>query len=293
MYGLSALRSQLLPPPAQTLSLHPGADYAGRYVKPTLFHLGDLQIHSFGLLVALGFLFGLASASYNARRAGLKGEVVYDLAPWLVGAGLIGARLLYVVSYWNRDFAGQPLTEAFAVWKGGLVFYGGLILAVLVGIWRIRAMKLPLWTMADCLAPGIALGHAFGRIGCLLNGCCYGRPTDLPWAIRFPLSHPTAHQPIHPSQIYESLLNLAFFAALMWGFGRRKFPGQIFALYLAGYAVLRAFTEWFRGDYDFISRPAAGMFTPGQSTSFLILVAGIALFFTLRPKSETAGRVAS
>jgi len=261
-------------------------------VKPILFHLGDIQIHSFGVLVALGFLAGLASASYNARRAGLKGEVVYDLAPWLVGSGLIGARLLYVISYWDRDFAGQPLTEALAVWKGGLVFYGGLILATLTALWRIKAMTLPLWTITDCLAPGIALGHAFGRVGCLLNGCCFGRPTSLPWGIHFPGSHPTAAAAVHPAQVYESLLNLVFFGALMWGFGRRKFPGQIFSIYLIGYALLRAFTEWFRGDYDFISRPTAGAFTPGQSTSLLILAAGIALFFTLRPKPDLTGPVA-
>lgn len=262
-------------------------------MKPILFRLGDLQIHSFGVLVALGFLAGLAAAAYNARRAGLKGDVVYDLAPWLVAGGLIGARLLYVVSYWQRDFAGHPLTEILAVWKGGLVYYGGLILATLTGIWRIRQMKLPLWTMADCLAPGVALGHAFGRLGCLLNGCCFGRPTTLPWGIQFPASHSTAAASLHPTQIYESLLNLMLFAALMWGFGRRRFAGQLFALYLVGYAVIRAFTEWFRGDYAFISRPAAGVFTPGQSTSLLILLAGIALFFTLRPKPDSTGLVRS
>lgn len=246
-------------------------------------------MHSFGVLVALGFLVGLASAAYNARRAGLNGEVVYDLAPWLVGAGLIGARLMYVISYWDRDFAGRPLREAFAVWNGGLVFYGGLILASLVGLWRIRAMKLPLWTMADCLAPGIAIGHTFGRMGCLLNGCCFGRPTSLPWAIHFPANHSTAGAGLHPTQVYEALLNLAFFGLLMWAFPRRRFAGQIFALYLVGYAILRAVTEWFRGDYDYISRPVAGVLTPGQSTSVLILVAGLALLFVLRPKPGLRG----
>ncbi|MEN9732446.1 MAG: prolipoprotein diacylglyceryl transferase [Verrucomicrobiota bacterium] len=254
-------------------------------MRPILLEFGDLRIHSFGVLVALGFLLGLRAAASNARRAGLHGDVIYDLAPWLIGSGLVGARLMYVVTYWNESFAGQPWREVFAVWKGGLVFYGGLILAILVGMGRIRSLGLPLWTTADCLAPGIALGHVFGRLGCLLNGCCYGRPTQLPWAIHFPTGHASGGVGIHPSQIYESLLNLAFFIALMWGFRRRRFPGQIFAIYLMGYALLRAFTEWFRGDYDRLSQPLSGSFTPGQSTGLIILVAGIALYFTLKPRA--------
>ena len=259
-------------------------------MKPILLHLGNFQLHSFGLLVALGFLAGLAAAARNVRKAGLNGELVYDLAPWLVGAGLVGARLLYVISYWDKDFAGQPLIETIAVWKGGLVFYGGLILAILVALWRVHSMKLPLWTMADALAPGVAIGHAFGRIGCLLNGCCYGRPSSLPWAIHFPPSHPTAGISVHPSQVYETLLNLTFFGLLMWGFGRRRFSGQIFSFYLMGYAVLRAITEWFRGDYDRISHPLSGVFTPGQSTGLWIFLAGLALYFVLR--TQTAGKPA-
>jgi phosphatidylglycerol:prolipoprotein diacylglycerol transferase len=253
-------------------------------VHPILIQLGNVSIHSFGVMVALGFLAGLWVASRNARNAGLNGEIVYDLAPWLVGAGLIGARLMYVASYWQRDFAGRPWREAFAIWNGGLVFYGGLILASVVGMWRIRRMQLPLWTMTDCLAPGIVLGHAFGRVGCLLNGCCYGHGTTAPWGIHFPADHITKGAAIHPTQLYEALLNLAFFGGLMWLFRRRKFPGQVFATYLVGYAVLRSFTELFRGDYDLLSRPSAGLFTPGQTTSLLILTAGIALFVILRPK---------
>ncbi|HAB18068.1 MAG TPA: prolipoprotein diacylglyceryl transferase [Verrucomicrobiota bacterium] len=254
-------------------------------MKPILFHLGHFPIHTFGVLVALGFLAGLMVSAFNMRRLGLNGEAIYDLAPWLVVAGLVGARVWYVGSYWQRDFVGRPWTEAFAVWQGGLVYYGGLILGTLVGIWRIHAMKLPLWTVADCLAPGVALGHAFGRLGCLMNGCCFGRPTTLPWGIHFPPTHSTHPAAVHPTQIYEALLNVAFFAALMWGVRHRRFPGQVFSVYLMGYAVLRSFTEWFRGDYDVRSSPLAGVLTPGQLTSLLILIAGIALFLVLRPRS--------
>jgi phosphatidylglycerol:prolipoprotein diacylglycerol transferase len=257
-----------------------------RSVKPILFHFGDYALHSFGVMVALGFLAGLWVSARNVRRAGLNGDVVYDLAPWFVGGGLIGARLWYVISYWQQDFAGKPFSEVFALWHGGLVFYGGLILATLTGIWRVRRLGLPVWTMADCLAPGIVVGHAFGRLGCFLNGCCYGTATQLPWGVQFPADHVTKGATVHPTQLYEASLNLVFFAGLMWCFGRRKFPGQVFAVYLMGYAVLRSFTELFRGDYEVLSKPTAGILSPGQTMSLLILTLGIALFVTLRPKRD-------
>lgn len=252
-------------------------------MKPIVFQWGNLSLHSFGVMVALGFLAGLWVAARNARRAGLSGDVVYDLAPWLVIGGLVGARALYVVSYWDRDFAGRPLTEIVAVWKGGLVFYGGLIVAVLAGFWRLRQLKLPLWTVTDCLTPGIVLGHAFGRLGCLLNGCCFGRPTTAPWAIRFPSDHVTGGGAVHPVQLYEAGLNLLFFVLLMALFARRKFSGQVFAVYLIGYAVLRSTVEIFRGDYE-SPGSGSGRLTPGQWMSLLILGAGIALFLTLRSR---------
>ncbi len=260
-------------------------------MKPILFHVGSFPIHTFGVLVALGFVFGLWAASRNARTAGLNPELPYDLAPWLIGGALIGARLLYIVSYWQRDFAGQPFTEIFAIWKGGLVYYGGLIGATAAGIFVVLRRKLPLWKVADCLAPGIAIGQAFGRTGCLLNGCCYGRETDVPWAIRYPEGHSTFPHLVHPAQVYESLLNIGFFGLLMLLQRRRKFDGQVFATYLIGYAFIRSFVEYFRGDYEVISRPVNGVFTPGQTTSVLILAAGIGLFFFLRRPGNAPGSV--
>lgn len=260
-------------------------------MKPILFNLGSFPVHTFGLLVALGFIFGLWAASRNTRAAGLGPDLPYDLAPWLIGGTLIGARLLYVVSYWQRDFAGQPWTEIFAIWKGGLVYYGGLIGATLAGIFVAVRRKLPIWKTADCLAPGIALGQAFGRTGCLLNGCCFGREATVPWAIQYPTGHSTFPHLVHPAQVYESLLNLAFFGLLMLMQRRRKFDGQVFATYLLGYALIRSFAEFFRGDYDVISRPTAGVFTPGQTTSVLIFGAGLALFFFLRRPASASGNV--
>lgn len=150
-------------------------------------------------------------------------------------------------------------------------------------------LKLPLWKTADVLAPSIALGHAFGRIGCLLNGCCYGRACSLPWAIRFPADNPlnSPTYPVHPTEIYESLLNFGLYLGLAWLFRRRKFDGQIFGVYLISYAVIRAFVEMFRGDYP-PNQIHLGL-TPAQWVSVPIFIAGVVLFAALS-KQRHAGK---
>ena len=129
-------------------------------------------------------------------------------------AGLLGARALYVISYWEEGFAGKPWYEVFMIHHGGLVFYGGLIGAVLTSVVYVKWKRLPPMKVGDALAPSIALGHVFGRIGCFLNGCCFGSACSLPWAVRFPAEHQTAGQPVHPSQLYEAGLNLLLYAGL-------------------------------------------------------------------------------
>jgi phosphatidylglycerol:prolipoprotein diacylglycerol transferase len=193
-----------------------------------------------------------------------------------------------VISYWHEFFEGKPLAEIFMVWKGGLVFYGGLVGATLAGIFYIRLKKLPLWKVADILAPSIALGYVFGRIGCLLNGCCYGRACNLPWAIRFPADNPLNPPtfPVHPTEIYDSLLNLGLYAFLAWLYRRKKFDGQVFGVYLVCYAVLRSFVEMFRGDYPEYQHYLGGWATPAHLASILILAVGLVLLGLL-PRSET------
>jgi len=133
------------------------------------------------------------------------------------------------------------------------------------------------------LAPSIALGYVFGRAGCLMNGCCYGRPTDLPWAITFPGDHPTHGVPVHPTEIYDGGLNLIFYCFLAWLFRRRKFDGQVFAVYLVGYAVLRSVVEYFRGDYPV--HYFGGWATPAQVVSIVIVFGGLMLWLFL-PKTR-------
>jgi phosphatidylglycerol:prolipoprotein diacylglycerol transferase len=250
-------------------------------VYPIAFKLGPLTVHSYGVMMALAFLAGLWTAGRRGLRAGIAAEKVYDLGPWLIIGAILGARTVYVATYWNEEFAGQPIWEIFMVQHGGLVFYGGLIGAMLGCILYTRLKHLPLWKLADILAPSIALGYVFGRIGCLLNGCCYGRACDLPWAIRFPADnplHPPTY-PVHPTQIYESLLNLILYAALAWLYRRKKFDGQVFAVYLMSYAVLRSFVEMFRGDYS--QAHIHGGLTPAHLVGIGIFAAGLALLWML------------
>jgi phosphatidylglycerol:prolipoprotein diacylglycerol transferase len=248
-------------------------------VHKIAFELGGLAIYWYGVLVATGFLAGLWTANQRSSRSRLPEELIPDLSPWLIGGAIIGARALYVISYWREYFAAKPIWEIFMVRHGGLVFYGGLVGAALTTIAYARWRRLGVWKIADVLAPSIALGHAFGRVGCLMNGCCYGRPTNLPWAIRFPANHDTGGAPVHPTEIYEALLNLLLYVALAWAYRRKRFDGQIFAAYLVAYAILRAFVEMFRGDYTVYY--VHGWFTPGQLVSFGMFAAGLVLFWKL------------
>jgi len=232
----------------------------------------------------IGFVAGLWTASRRGICDGLEPAVIQDLGVWLIVGSIVGARILYVVSYWKEDFAGKPLTEVFMVQRGGLVFYGGFIGACLATIIYAKWKKLALWKLADVLAPSISLGYFFGRIGCFMNGCCYGRPTHVPWAVQFPQPNPFYPERIHPTQLYESFLGLVLYASLAWLYRRKKFDGQIFATYLLCYAVLRAFVETFRGDYPI--HYLGGWATPAQLVSLGIFVAGLILYWQLPRKPQ-------
>jgi phosphatidylglycerol:prolipoprotein diacylglycerol transferase len=268
-------------------------------VHKIAFLLGPLTISWYGVFVAAGFLFGLWNASRRALRARIDPEAIFDCGTWLLAGAILGARLMYVTTYWPdivdsaRDYNHSPFLEIIMVQHGGLVYYGGLIGAsagCILFAWRRR---LPLWRLADVLAPGVALGSFFGRWGCLMNGCCYGRPTTLPWGIQFPVGHEThpfndgLPHFVHPTEIYDSLLNLGLFAGLAWFYRHRRFDGQVFAFYLVGYSVLRSFVEYFRGDYP--PRELVGWATPAQLLSLGTLAAGVLLLVVL----PRAGKVAA
>jgi phosphatidylglycerol:prolipoprotein diacylglycerol transferase len=268
------------------LSLLGAAPTLRGLVDKVAFNIGPLPVHWFGLLVAAAFLVGLWTASRRAARDGLAPEKISDAGVWLILGTILGARGLYVISYWNEHFAGKPWTDIFMVQQGGLVYYGGLVGATLAGVFYIRRHRLPLWKVADALAPSIALGYFVGRFGCLMNGCCYGRPTTLPWAIHFPADHPTMGVGVHPVQIYDALFNLGLSFFLGWLHRRKKFDGQIFAAYLIGYSILRSIAETFRGDYPVLY--FGDVATPAQLVGGAILVAGLLLYWKLpRPQPKT------
>jgi phosphatidylglycerol---prolipoprotein diacylglyceryl transferase len=248
-------------------------------VHPVAFHLGSLPIYWYGVLLALAFVVGLWTASRRGVRDGLNPEIIVDAGTWLILGTLVGARLLYVVTYWREQFADQPWTEVFMVRHGGLVFYGGLIGASVALLLYVRLKRLAVWKLADALAPSIPLGYALGRVGCLMFGCCYGRPTDLPWAIHFPSDHATHGAGVHPTQVYDSLLNLALYLGLAWWYRKKKFDGQVFAIYLVGYSALRGLVETFRGDYT--TEYVLGTLTPGQFVGILIFLVGAGLWWRL------------
>lgn len=233
-------------------------------------------------MIALGFLAGLWTASRRSLLAGVSAERILDLGLWLMVGSMIGARALYVATFWQEQYAADPFPEVFMIHHGGMVYYGGLIGACLACIIYARVKDLPLWKVADIMAPSIPLGNVFGRLGCVFNGCCYGTACSLPWAITYPASTPNApHYPVHPTQIYDSLYNLVLYAALAWLFRRRKFDGQVFAVFLLGYAVSRSLVELLRGDYPAYQQFLGGWATPAHIVSSLIFIAGIALLFVL------------
>src|SRR5258708_272933 len=179
-------------------------------------------------MMALAFLAGLWTATRRARLVNLSGDIIADVTLWLMAGGIIGARFVYVTTYWKQEFAGEPFSEVFMIQHGGLVYYGGLIGATIAVLGYLFWKKLPVWKIADILAPSIALGSVFGRVGCLLNGCCYGRACDLPWAIHFPSPHNTFPQGVHPTQLYESFLSLILSAGLAWLYRHKKFDRPSF-----------------------------------------------------------------
>jgi phosphatidylglycerol---prolipoprotein diacylglyceryl transferase len=251
-------------------------------VHPIAFKIGSYPLHWYGVLVSLAFLIGLWTASRRGRRDGIDPNTVLDLGPWLIVGAILGARFFYVVSYWREQFAGQPIWETLMIQRGGLVYYGGFIgacLACLIFVWKKRV---PVWKLADLFAPSVALGCAFGRLGCFLNGCCYGLPSHLPWAVQFPPPNESYPERVHPTQLYDMFLNLFFYFVLAWLYRKKRFDGQVFTAYLVGYALLRSLVEIFRGDYPGHLRFLGGWATPAHLVSVGILVAGVVLWAVLR-----------
>ena len=244
------------------------------------------EIYSYGLMMVLGFLVGYTLAYRWAKRCGQNPEQLTNLAVLALLAGVAGARALYVIHFWQRDYAGKGILKALNVRDGGLEFYGGVIVALSIVLIYMLVRKLPIRFYFDLMAPALMLGLAFGRMGCFLNGCCYGKISNLPWAVSFPygsyayldhlsqdkltvppelsnglegIIHPkelTAEQmaiaakhrslPVHPAQVYGVINALVLCVILRWYFWRRKREGQVFLLMIILYGIARFGLELLR-----------------------------------------------
>jgi phosphatidylglycerol---prolipoprotein diacylglyceryl transferase len=222
-------------------------------VYPELFSLGPITLYTYGVLLAASYLLGLWLAMRRARAWGLDANRVLDLGIYIIIAALIGAKLLLLVVDFDQ-FRRTP-EELLSLARSGGVFYGGLILAVIVAFWYIHKHRMPFWTTCDVFAPGIALGHVTGRLGCFAAGCCYGKPTNVPWAVIFTNPQAAANVgtplgiPLHPTQLYEAGAELLILVVLLATEKKgRPFPGRTFWAYMFLYAVSRFVIEMYRGD---------------------------------------------
>lgn len=241
-------------------------------MKNDLFSIGPLTIHSYGLMIALGILVCVFMGMYRARKYGYKDEAVLDIAIFGILSGFIGAKLLYVLVEFDR-FLENPMD---VLGSEGFVVYGGIIVGALAGVLYCRTKKLPCWEYFDLLAPSIAVAQGFGRIGCFLAGCCYGRPTDAFWGVTFPEgSFAPAGVPLIPTQLISSVGDFAIAGILLLYNKRNKKAGNVGILYMLLYGIGRFLVECLRSD----DRGTVGMLSTSQFISIGIVLLAIVLFF--------------
>jgi phosphatidylglycerol:prolipoprotein diacylglycerol transferase len=254
---------------------------------PEIFRIGSFPINTYGVFLALAFLCAILITVKLAARDGLPREKIYDLCLWMLLCSLVGSKLLMLFTEPEyRDHPLQLISLDFL--RSGGVFYGGLIGAIISGYLLMRRYQLPWWKTADACAPGIAIGNFFGRQGCFAAGCCWGKPTTLPWGVKFTaLGHEITGVPIdvrlHPTQLYESFAMLLVFFFLLWLHKHRRFNGQVILCYALSYSVIRFAIEFLRDD------PRGDLFglttLTGLSTSqmiSLIVGAGAVVLLILR-----------
>lgn len=262
---------------------------------PRLFHLGNFSIPTYGVLVATGVLVGLWISVRNSEKQGIKRENAWDFGIALVLAGILGAKILYIILDWRSGHVyGQNWREIFSLetLQAGGVFSGGLVAAFVTAWWFLRKHHMPALATCDAFAPGLAMGHAIGRLGCFAAGCCYGKPTTHFWGVTFtnPLAHDIVGTPLgtalEPTQLFESAVELGIFFLLTWMFARKKFDGQIFGAYLFLYGIARFFIEFLRDD------PGRGSVFGGALSGTQLIAIGLVLtggiIWYLRPTPKVA-----
>jgi len=254
-------------------------------MHPILLQIGTVEIRWYGVMIALASLAGTLLGAREARRKGYDPELIFDLLLYVMLAGIAGARLYYILFSNPGYFFHHPF-EIAAIWQGGLALHGGLIGGLLAVIWFCRKKRLAFWSFADLLTPSIILGQAVGRGACTLNGCSYGKPTSLPWAVTFtdPASQAPHNIPLHPTQLYEMGTDFLIFL-FIWNFRKRtRFDGQLFLTYAVIYAVARFVLEFFRGDSLMLTR----LWPAPQVLSVAVFIAALVIYARRQSTSRTA-----
>ncbi len=241
-------------------------------MHPILFKIGPFTIYTYGVMIAVGVLFGLFIVRREAKANGLDPDVYTDLCFYAIVAAVIGSRVFYVAT--NLDYFIRHPADAFKLWEGGLVFYGGFLFALPVVIFMLKKNRLPIGLSADIAAVAVPLAHGFGRIGCFMAGCCYGKTCNLPWAVTFrdPVSLAPVGIPLHPTQLYSSCSNFFIFVLLYSLRKKKSYDGQLLLAYISLYAFFRFIIEFFRNDFR-------GVFIAGLSISQVIALTMVCLAF--------------
>lgn len=255
-------------------------------MHPFLFEIFGLKIYSYGVLVALAFVIGFALIAFRAKQAGDNPDDYLEAIIWFIISGIGGARLFYFIWY-PQVFFSNPLGALFS--QGGLVWYGGVIGVLLATVVYTRIKKINLNHFADIVAPAAALGLAIGRIGCLLAGCCYGAPCDVPWAIQYPHGHETHGLAVHPAPLYETALMLLVMGVLLKLDKNKPFEGYTTWWFFILAGLVRFGLEYIRGDR--LVWITTLNLSASQVVSILGILLGIGMLFVLSLKKTVQAQV--
>jgi phosphatidylglycerol:prolipoprotein diacylglycerol transferase len=250
-------------------------------MHPVLFELGSIKLHAYGAMLAISFFLGILLAARRARARGVNPDLVFDTSLVIVFASILGSRLMYVVFHRGEM---QTWIDLVAVWRGGLTMYGGVLAAMGAALVYVRRRGVAFLRMADVMAPSLGLGLMLTRIGCFLNGCCYGKPTELPFGVHFPdetfVGHLFQGAAVHPTQLYSAFTGLIILVALLAYDRSRRHEGQVFALYLVLDGAGRFGLDFFR--YYEANVYVLGGLTISQLISVGLVFLGLLLWFYAR-----------
>lgn len=253
-------------------------------MHPVLLQFGPVKVFAWGFMLALAVIISVIGIGRQLEKEGYQSEIAIDLILLTVICGIIGGRLAYIITYEWADFLRDPWL-VLSLREGGiqgLVWYGSLVGGVIPFLVYLRKKQLAVWPIADIFAPYVALGYALVRIGCFLEGCCYGRVTSSWLGMVFPTVDAFSR---YPTQLFSSAMNFILFLVLIWLYPRRSFPGQVFISYIIGYGIYRFIVEYFRDSLIMV-----GPISLGQVYTLVLLAIGIALYHWQKRRYEYYGR---